>query len=112
MDYILTKKAIAANQVAVMGSSIGGKIALWAAAQDALLGIVRSATTPPAINSPIIESPIGFHFRLGFHGLQLYDWERFMEFIEYHFLKIAIRNVHDIYYQNGKLVDHYPNKRK
>lgn len=209
MDYILTEKAIAADQVAVMGSSIGGKIALWAAAQDSRFGMVLSATaghggdalwkrqfgetldnmlqwlprwlgrkaakyqgrtedlpvdqhmllaclaprpvyvataqhdlwadplgqwlsafnaapvyqlygnkpvfssvTQPAINSPIIESPIGFHFRSGFHGLQLYDWERFMEFIEHHFMKIPIRPVHDIYYEQGILLDHYPNKRQ
>lgn len=209
MDYILTEKAIAADQVAVMGSSIGGKVAIWAAAQDTRLGMVLSATAghggdalwkrqfgesldnmlawlprwlgrnaakyqgktedlpvdqhmllaclaprpvyvataqhdlwadpmgqwlsayhaapiyqlygkesifssaaQPAINTPIIKSPVGHHLRSGFHGLQQYDWERFMEFMEHHFLKIPIRSVHDIYYENGKLFDHYPNKLK
>jgi hypothetical protein len=32
-----------------------------------------------------------------------------MEFIEYHFLKIPIRSVHEIYYPDGHLVEHYPN---
>jgi hypothetical protein len=63
----------------------------------------------PPLDSPIVESAIGYHVRSGFHGLTLYDWERYMEFIEYHFMKIPIRSVHDIYYPNRKLVDHYPN---
>ncbi|NQU52673.1 MAG: hypothetical protein HQ522_09055, partial [Bacteroidetes bacterium] len=64
----------------------------------------------PAINQPIIQSSIGYHVRSGVHGLELYDWEQYMKFIEFHFLKIPIRSTHDIYYPNGKLVDHYPNK--
>jgi hypothetical protein len=64
----------------------------------------------PAVNQPIVKSDIGYHVRTGFHGLQLYDWERYMEFIEFHFMKIEPRNVHDIYYPDGVLLDHYPNK--
>ena len=207
MDYIVTDKAINAGQVAAMGSSIGGKTAIWAAAQDQRIGMVLSATSghggdalwkrqvgetmdnmlewlprwlcrnakkyerkidelpvdqhlllaclaprplyvstavhdlwadqkgqwlgayhaasvynlyegkitfqsedQPPINQPIIKNAIGYHVRSGFHGLKLYDWERFMEFIEYHFMKIPVRSVHDIYYREGKLVDHYPNR--
>ena len=64
----------------------------------------------PNVNKPIIKSAIGYHSRTGTHGLKLYDWERFMEFIEYHFMDIPVRSVHEIYYPNGKLLDHYPNK--
>ena len=70
----------------------------------------KSSNQPP-LDTPIIESTIGYHVRSGFHGLTLYDWERYMEFIEHHFLKIPVRSVHDIYYPAGKLVDHYPNKQ-
>ena len=64
----------------------------------------------PPVDQPIIESTIGYHVRSGFHGLELYDWEQYMKFIEYHFMKIPIRSAHDIYYPNGELLDHYPNK--
>ena len=63
----------------------------------------------PALDQPILESSIGYHVRSGFHGLTLYDWEQYMKFIEFHFIKIPIRSTHDIYYPDGKLVDHYPN---
>jgi hypothetical protein len=207
MDYIVTDRDIHPDQVAAMGSSIGGKTAIWAAAQDQRIGMVLSATsghggdalwkrefgetldnmltwlprwlcrnasqfqnnidafpvdqhlllaclaprplyvataerdlwadpygqwlgayhaapayrllnkeiafrseTPPPLNTPIVKSHIGFHVRSGFHGLSLYDWERFMEFIEFHFMGIPIRSVHEIYFPKGELVDHYPNK--
>lgn len=206
MDYIITDESIHSEQVAVMGSSIGGKVAIWAAALDQRIGMILSSTSghggdalwkrqvgetldnmlewlprwlcrnaanyhneidklpvdqhmllaclaprplyvatathdlwadqkgqwlgtyhaapvyklygktvaftaesQPEINSPVVKSSIGFHVRSGFHGLKQYDWERYMEFIEYHFMKIPIRSVHEIYYPNGKLVDHYPN---
>ena len=64
----------------------------------------------PPVDQPIIESTIGYHVRSGFHGLELYDWEQYMKFIDYHFMKIPIRSAHDIYYPNGELLDHYPNK--
>lgn len=66
----------------------------------------------PSVNSPIIKSQIGYHSRTGFHGLHLYDWERFMEFIEYHFMKIPIRSAHEVYYPNESLFNHYPNKNR
>lgn len=207
MNYIETDEAINAEQVAVLGCSISGKVALWAAATDQRFGMTILATAghggdaiwrrqfgetldnmcaylptwvcrnakkyakninslpvdqhtllatlaprplyvsnaqhdlwadqkgqwigtynaapgyklygeqvafssseQPSLDCPIIKSAIGYHVRSGFHGLTLYDWERYMEFIEYHFMKIPIRNVHEIYYPDGKLVDHYPNK--
>lgn len=207
MDYLVTDTAINATQVAAMGSSVGGKTAIWAAAQDPRIGMILAATAghggdalwkrqfgetldnmlaylprwlarnaqeyhqnieslpvdqhlllaslaprplyvstavhdlwadqkgqwlgayhampayqlytqkplfdtamQPPINQPIVENLIGYHVRSGFHGLKLYDWERFMEFIEYHFMKIAPRSVHDIYHPREKLIDHYPNK--
>lgn len=207
MDYLVSDKDIKPDQIAVLGCSIGGKVALWAAAQDQRIGMVLSATSghggealwrrefgetlanmcewlprwpcrnaqryahrvhempvdqhmlvaciaprplyvgtglydywadqkgqwlgtyhaspvyklygkklpfksekQPPVNQPIVKSAIGYHVRTGSHGLTLYDWERFLEFIEYHFMKIPIRSVHDIYHPNGKLLDHYPNK--
>jgi hypothetical protein len=79
-----------------------------------LYGEKVAFTSPeqPPVDSPIIESAIGYHVRSGFHGLTLYDYEKYMEFIEYHFLKIPIRSAHDIYYPDGKLLDHYPNMQK
>lgn len=206
MDYIVTDHDIKKKEVAVMGCSIGGKVAIWAAAQDERIGMILSATAghggdalwhrqvgetldnmckwlprwpcvnaqkyaadinkmpvdqhmllaclaprplyvsnaiydywadnkgewlgtyhaapayklygkdvrfeseeQPEVNNPIIKSAIGYHVRSGFHGLKLYDWERFMEFIEYHFNNKQIKTVHDVYYPNGKLFKHYPN---
>ena len=51
----------------------------------------------PHINQPIIKSQIGYHVRSGVHGLELYDWEQYMKFIEYHFLKIEPRSVQEVY---------------
>jgi len=209
MDFIETDKGIDNKQVAVLGCSVNGKVALWAAATDERIGMVLLASsghggdaiwrrqfgetidnmctylpswlcrnankyaknindlpvdqhtllatlaprplyistaqhdlwadqkgewigtwnaTPayelygkkvtfssskqPPVDSPVIKSAIGYHVRSGFHGLTLYDWERYMEFIEYHFMNIPIRSVHEIYYPGGELVDHYPNKNR
>ncbi|MFY0653176.1 MAG: hypothetical protein JXQ96_14135 [Cyclobacteriaceae bacterium] len=209
MDYIVTDESINPEQVAIMGTSIGGKIAIWAAALDQRIGMILSTTSghggdalwkrqvgetldnmlewlprwagrnafkykgkidelpvdqhmllaclaprplyvatathdlwadqkgqwlstyhaapvyklygrapafksieQPEINKAIVRSSIGYHVRTGFHGLKLYDWERYMEFIEYHFMKIPIRSVHEIYYPDGKLVEHFPNMSK
>ena len=51
----------------------------------------------PAINQPIIKSSIGYHVRSGVHGLELYDWEQYMKFIEYHFMNIEPRSVEEVY---------------
>lgn len=183
MDYLETDSDINPKQVAVLGCSIGGKVALWAAALDERFGMILLATAghggdaiwrrefgetlenmckylptwtcrnakkyannvhempvdqhcllatlaprpfyvsnaqddywadqkgqwigtynaapayklynkkvafnsqeQPSVNQPIIESTIGYHLRSGFHGLEVYDWLRYIEFIEFHFL--------------------------
>jgi len=72
--------------------------------------VAFTSSEQPPVDQPIIESGIGYHVRSGFHGLDLYDWEQYMKFMEYHFMEIPIRSTHDIYYPNGELLDHYPNK--
>ena len=186
MDYVVTDTDIHPEQVAVLGCSVNGKVALWAAANDKRIGMVLSATTghggdaiwrrqfgetlenmcthlpswicrnackyahdvnsipvdqhtllatiaprplyigtaeldlwadqkgqwiaayhaapayllygkevaftsaeQPPLNSPIIESAIGYYVRSGYHGLTYYDWERYIEFIEYHFMNTS-----------------------
>lgn len=54
----------------------------------------------PTINHPIIKSTIGYHVRSGVHGLELYDWEQYMKFIEYHFMNIEPRSVEEVYKQD------------
>jgi pimeloyl-ACP methyl ester carboxylesterase len=194
MDYLEKDKDINENQVATLGNSIGGKVALWAAITDLRFGMTLLATAghggdaiwrreygetlqnmcdhlptwicrnakkyagnvhdlpvdqhsllaamaprpfyvsnaqhdlwadqkgqwlgtynaapsyrlykrnvaftsdkQPALNQPIIKSSIGYHVRSGVHGLELYDWEQYMKFIEYHFLKIEPRTVGEVY---------------
>lgn len=194
MDYLVTDKDVNEQQVATLGSSIGGKVALWAAVTDTRFGMTLLATAghgadaiwrreygetlqnmcdylptwicrnaakyannvhalpvdqhlllatmapppfyvsnaqhdlwadqkgqwigtyhaapsyrlyrknvaftstkQPAINQPIIKSTIGYHVRSGVHGLELYDWEQYMKFIEYHFLNREPRTVEEVY---------------
>lgn len=40
---------------------------------------------PPAVNVPIINSLVGYHFRSGIHDLNVYDWENFIRFADYHY---------------------------
>jgi len=54
----------------------------------------------PPLNKPIIESSVGFHVRSGVHELERYDWEKYMQFMEYHFLKIKSRTVEEVYSKN------------
>ncbi len=207
MDYLETQKEINPRQVALMGCSVLGKVALWAAAQDQRFGMVLSNTTghagdaiwrrqigetydnmcewlprwlvrnaqkykgrvaelpvdqhmllaciaprplfissgdydfwadskgawisanhaipvykmygknvafesenQPEVNTVIMKSAIGYNLRTGFHGTDQRDWENYMQFIEYHFMKIEPRDAQAVYYPEGKLIDHYPNK--
>ncbi len=61
------------------------------------LEVAFSSPEPPGINQPVIKSAIGYHLRSGVHGLELYDWEQYMRFIEYHFLHIEPRSVEELY---------------
>jgi hypothetical protein len=194
LDYLETDGRVNKNQVAALGCSIGGKVALWAAATDQRFGMTLLATAghggdaiwrreygetldnmckylptwicrnakkyatnvhempvdqhcllatmvprpfyvsnaqhdlwadqkgqwigtynaapvyklfgqkvafktseQPPINQAIVESSIGYHVRSGVHGLELYDWEKYMQFIEHHFMKIPIRSVQEVY---------------
>lgn len=52
----------------------------------ALYGRNSSLTPePPALNSPIIDSFLGYHNREGKHNLTAYDWKNFIQFANYHF---------------------------
>ena len=64
----------------------------------------------PEVNTVIMKSSIGYNLRTGFHGTDQRDWENYMQFIEYHFMKIEPCDAHQISYPEGKLIDHYPNK--
>jgi hypothetical protein len=59
--------------------------------------VAFKSSEQPSVNQPVIKSAIGYHVRSGTHGLELYDWERYMQFIEHHFMKIPIRSVDEVY---------------
>ena len=40
---------------------------------------------PPGVNTPIINSSLGYHNREGIHNLTAYDWLNFIRFANYHF---------------------------
>ncbi len=40
---------------------------------------------PPALNTPVIETPMAYHNREGKHDLTVYDWKQFIKFADYHF---------------------------
>ena len=44
---------------------------------------LRSESSPP-VGEAIIESDVGYHIREGGHSIQLYDWQRFLDFADYH----------------------------
>jgi len=41
----------------------------------------------PEVGKAIIKSDVGYHNREGGHSIDAFDWERFMEFADYHFKK-------------------------
>lgn len=40
---------------------------------------------PPPINTPIINSILGYHIREGIHNMTAYDWSNFIRFANYHY---------------------------
>jgi len=54
----------------------------------ALYGIKSTLpANPPAVNHPIINSPVGYHNREGEHNLTAYDWRNFIKFANVHLKK-------------------------
>ena len=41
----------------------------------------------PPVGEAIIESDVGYHIRQGGHSIEMYDWQRFLDFADYHFKK-------------------------
>ncbi len=41
----------------------------------------------PAVGEAIIASDVGYHIRKGGHSIEMYDWQRFLDFADYHFQK-------------------------
>ena len=41
----------------------------------------------PEVGKPIIKSDVGYHIREGGHSIEMYDWQRFMDFADHHFKK-------------------------
>ena len=47
---------------------------------------LTSESSPP-VGEAIIESDVGYHIRQGGHSIEMYDWQRFLDFADYHFKK-------------------------
>ena len=47
---------------------------------------LTSESSPP-VGKAIIESDVGYHIREGGHSIEMYDWQRFLDFADYHFKK-------------------------
>ena len=43
-----------------------------------------SSESSPPVGQAIIASDVGYHIREGGHSIQLYDWQRFLDFADYH----------------------------
>jgi hypothetical protein len=41
--------------------------------------------TLPEINKPLWAGKMGYHIRTGDHGITRFDWEKYMDFADYHF---------------------------
>lgn len=39
----------------------------------------------PNLGEAIVESDVGYHIREGGHSIERYDWDRFLDFADYHF---------------------------
>lgn len=39
----------------------------------------------PELNSPVIDSQVGYHIRTGEHNITRYDWEQYINFADLHF---------------------------
>lgn len=44
-----------------------------------------SSEASPPVGQAIIKSEVGYHIREGGHSIEMVDWERFLEFADYHF---------------------------
>lgn len=71
---------------------------LWADPKGSYLSLVHAQqvyrlyskqtdlpSEPPAINTPIIQSFLGYHNRKGTHDLTAFDWQQFIRFANYHY---------------------------
>ncbi|NOR66824.1 MAG: acetylxylan esterase [Woeseiaceae bacterium] len=47
---------------------------------------LTSDASPP-VGEAIIASDVGYHIRQGGHSVEMYDWQRFLEFADYHLKK-------------------------
>lgn len=45
--------------------------------------LLETEDSPP-VGKAIIKSQVGYHIREGGHSIEKYDWERFLEFADYH----------------------------
>ena len=45
---------------------------------------LTSESLPP-VGEAIIASDVGYHMRAGGHSIEMYDWQRFLDFADYHF---------------------------
>lgn len=43
--------------------------------------------TAPPVGQALIKSDVGYHIRAGGHSVEPFDWQRFLEFAEYHLQK-------------------------
>lgn len=43
--------------------------------------------TQPAVNAPVIDSPLAYHFREGEHDLNAWDWSNFIRFANFQYRK-------------------------
>ncbi len=45
---------------------------------------LTSEASPP-VGQAILQSDVGYHIRAGGHSIEMFDWERFLDFADYHF---------------------------